>query len=612
MANLIQIKRSLNSASPTSLANGELAYTANGNVLFIGSNGATVAIGGERNPGVLTANQALVANSTSYIDLIKAANAVLTSISANGSYGSAGQVLVSDGANVYWGTGTSGSNTQVQFNDSGVANGAAGFTFDKSTNTLAVGNTLTVNNVFSTTQVNSALLSVGTDFLANSSGVYSTGTVNADTLAVGTSTLANSTGVYTGTVNAASLTVGSDLIANSSGLFTSGQVNADSLTVGSSFVADNSKVEIDANTQLIANGTSGSSGQVLYTTGSGVYWADVTGDILSVAAGDGLTGGGNSGDITINVGSGNGISVDADSVFVNAADGLVANASGLFVLAGTGVTVNATGVHIGQAVETTSDVTFNDLTVNGNTILGSNSSDLVTINAKVGTDVIPSANATYSLGSAGSRWAEIYAGNVVAVAAYYSGNVEVSGDVIIAGNLITTNVQSVIISDPLIYLAGNNTISDIVDIGFAGTYYSGGEQKSTGLFRDATDEKYYLFKDLTQDLTTSVTVNVADPTFALADLSVYLNSGGLITNSTAVSITANSTVAVDITANTLSLSSPLSAVNGGTGYNTYIAGDILTAGNSTSLSVLSLGTDGYVLQSNGSALVYDTLDGGTF
>ena len=40
MANLIQIKRSLNTATAPSLANGELAFTANGDHLFIGSNGA--------------------------------------------------------------------------------------------------------------------------------------------------------------------------------------------------------------------------------------------------------------------------------------------------------------------------------------------------------------------------------------------------------------------------------------------------------------------------------------------------------------------------------------------------------------------------------------------
>ena len=42
--NLIQIKRSLTTANATSLANGELAYTANGDVLWIGSNGGIKAI----------------------------------------------------------------------------------------------------------------------------------------------------------------------------------------------------------------------------------------------------------------------------------------------------------------------------------------------------------------------------------------------------------------------------------------------------------------------------------------------------------------------------------------------------------------------------------------
>ena len=63
MANLIQIKRSTTASTPGSLANGELAFTSNGDVLYIGSpNGSVVAIGGVRVPGFLTANQALVAN----------------------------------------------------------------------------------------------------------------------------------------------------------------------------------------------------------------------------------------------------------------------------------------------------------------------------------------------------------------------------------------------------------------------------------------------------------------------------------------------------------------------------------------------------------------------
>ena len=78
MAGTIQVKRSANTATPTALEFGELAWSSKGQVLHIGrEDGDTanlVAISGTRTPGTLTANQALVANSTSFINEIKAAN----------------------------------------------------------------------------------------------------------------------------------------------------------------------------------------------------------------------------------------------------------------------------------------------------------------------------------------------------------------------------------------------------------------------------------------------------------------------------------------------------------------------------------------------------------
>lgn len=70
-----------------------------------------------------------------------------------------------------------------------------------------------------TTSVNSALLTVGTSFIANSLGAYHTGTINAASHTVGTDVIANSTGVFTtGTVNAAAHTIGSTLVANTTQL----------------------------------------------------------------------------------------------------------------------------------------------------------------------------------------------------------------------------------------------------------------------------------------------------------------------------------------------------------------------------------------------------------
>jgi hypothetical protein len=84
MAGTIQIKRSANTATPSTLDFGEVAWSSNGGTLHIGREASNtsnvVAIGGVRTPGTLTANQALVANSTSSINEIKAANVYFDTI----------------------------------------------------------------------------------------------------------------------------------------------------------------------------------------------------------------------------------------------------------------------------------------------------------------------------------------------------------------------------------------------------------------------------------------------------------------------------------------------------------------------------------------------------
>jgi hypothetical protein len=124
----------------------------------------------------------------------------------------------------------------VQFNDSGAPNGTSGFTFDKTTNSASLANTLSVNalstnsiSVGGTAVVNSTVITIGSV------------TVNASTLAIGANVflstteltignstvnaVANSTTINVGTLSTNSLTVGSNV--------TLGTV---SLTIGNSTV----------------------------------------------------------------------------------------------------------------------------------------------------------------------------------------------------------------------------------------------------------------------------------------------------------------------------------------------------------------------------------------
>jgi hypothetical protein len=75
----------------------------------------------------------------------------------------------------------------------------------------------------------------------------------------------------------------------------------------------------------------------------------------------------------------------------------------------------------------------------------------------------------------------------------------VTGDLIVSGDTVQQDVTKLTVEDPLIELARSNS-ANAFDIGFFGKYVDSGT-KYAGLFRDASDGKFKLFKDTTVDLT---------------------------------------------------------------------------------------------------------------
>jgi hypothetical protein len=610
MANLIQIKRSTSTASPTSLANGEFAYSSNGNVLFIGANGAVEAIGGKRTPGTLTANQALVANSSSGIDKIVTANAVLQKVYANGSHGTAGYLLATDsGGNTFWQnpanltTSAGGSDTQVQFNSGGAFAGDSGLTFNSTTDTLST------NTVQSNT-VNAAVHSVGTSFIANSTGVTTTGFANVGTtLSAGNTTITGFANVIS---DSAVLRVGnatSFSVSNTSGHYPV------SNTLANALGASTARWALNATTGSFAGAVSGittlAAGNTTITGFANVTSTIQGGSSLTIAGAlSGVTTAA-MGNTTI-TGFAN-VSTSVNSAILSVGTSFIANTTGAYHTGTTNSAVLSVGTNF--VANTTQVTAAVPVVMNANVTIGDAATDVLRINADVGTNIIPSANVTYNLGGVLERWDNLYVRGITSETGSFTGNVSISGDLLVTGNVTTINVSSLSVSDPVIKLAANNTAGDSLWLGFTGHYNGQGNTTNhAGLARNPTDKEFYMFGTYGNEtlLVDNNTINTADPSFSLANLNVYLKSGGLVTNSSVVAITANSTVAVNITANSLTLSTPLAATSGGTGFNTYGSGDILVANSGNALSKLSLGSDGKLLQSNGSALIYADLDGGTF
>lgn len=527
-SNILQIKRSQTTGTPASLANGELAFTSAGNVVFIGNYGSVLAIGGERNPGVLTANQALVANSTSFLNIIKTNNLTVTgSINANGSTGSAGDLLTSDGAGkTYW---TPASSLTV------------GPEYIKDTDSR----TLYGNLVFTGANTRVDNLNVGT--INRSPKLTLTGDVS------GNVTFTNlGDAILNVTVN-----------------------NANGVTLG----------------------------------------VDTTGDyVQQVSAGNG---------VNVSVSSG------AGSIPV------------VTVKPGTGVTVDSSGVSIGQNVASTASVTFGGLQINGNANFGTSFADHVTFGGTINSDIVPTNVNGSRIGLAGAIWNEGYFekiilgtsydttvtgsggtvqlnnlsanGNITANTATIYHDVYIGGTLHITGNAVFSNVETYVVTDPLIQLAANNNLTDILDIGIFGNYGTDGNpsnHKHTGIFRDASDGVYKIFTNL--DVAPSTYVDTGDSSYRQGTLQAYLNSGALTSSASNLSIIATNTLSVNIQANTLTLTTPLAYDSGGTGFKTYTNGDLLVGNTVSGLNKLTIGPAGYILQSDGTNLVYASLDGGSF
>ena len=182
--------------------------------------------------------------------------------------------------------------------------------------------------------------------------------------------------------------------------------------------------------------------------------------------------------------------------------------------------------------------------------------------------------------------------------------VEISGNLTIAGTLTNVNTTNLQVDDSLIQLGRDNNSSDVVDIGFVGLYDAGGTDKYAGLFRDANDSgKFKLFIDSQEDLSTTNTINTSATGYTVATLVANLEAatvdidGGNIDGTTIATsdITVGTGKTLNVSGGTLTLA------------NDQISGDAINGGTIGSVTISQLAG---ALDANNQAITNVNIDSG--
>jgi hypothetical protein len=158
----------------------------------------------------------------------------------------------------------------------------------------------------------------------------------------------------------------------------------------------------------------------------------------------------------------------------------------------------------------------------------------------------------------------------------------VTGNLYVFGNTTTFAIDQFEIQDPLLLLGTGNYFTDTLDIGFA-SHYNDGQNAHTGLIRDSSTKEFHFFKGYTPELNANNNINLNHASYQEANVSAAYFKGNVIaTTVSTVSLTSGS-----ISTNTLSLVTPLSVSSGGTGTNSFSAGQLIIGDGTNSLRSLT-------------------------
>jgi hypothetical protein len=347
-----------------------------------------------------------------------------------------------------------GANTQIQFNDNNALNGSAYFTYDKYSNAVSIGGSLTT--------FNAGNISAGGYFLGNGSQL--TG------IASGYSNVQVATYLptYTGIVTASNVAVNGNVTAQyilGSGQFLTGlpagysNVNVKAYTESMGF-QNYSNVNLSAYLGgNVAIGTAGAIsgafhtfvGNITQTSSGGAVYINTTGNVIaaSVIAGTSTIGGLTltSGTLFRNGGEtqilGGGAQTTRAMIRLGNGQGMVLYGSG--TAAAPNVPNDGIIIHGGDG---------NIQLVARNTASGGSRIQMRAELVEIQGNITPVGNLVYNIGNATNQWNTIFASNISATGnVTVQSNLNVTGNVTVQSNLnVTGNVYSNSGTDPLGYV----------------------------------------------------------------------------------------------------------------------------------------------------------------
>jgi hypothetical protein len=692
MTSRVKIKRSETSGNPAVLGQGELAYSAlpdnganGGDRLYIGTGTETagnavnhVVIGGkyftdklDHTPGVLTANSAVIVDSSSKIDNLKVDNIEIdansiTSTNANGNISitpNGSGSLVLDGQN--W-PQADGSNGQIL-----TTNGSGQLSWASSTVTPETVQDIVGDMVTGNTETGIAVTYDDTngklDFAVNNPVITISGDVD------GSATMTN--------------------LGNTTIAVTLDTVNSNVGTFGSSSAVP--VVTVNAKGLVTSVSTAGISTSFTIAADSGTPDVFNNGETLSIVGGEGIDTTVSSATNTITISAENASDTNKGVATFNAAnfattsgdvtikDAGVTNAK----LVNSSVTIGSSTVALGATITSLSGLTEvqvdniningNTLTatdVNGNVVLSPNGSGVVDVTDSRITGVASPVGATDAANKS-------YVDNAVtglsfkeAVNLLSNTNVALTGS---SGTLVIDGHAQLVAADTgyRILLKAQTTDSEngIYAYSDDGTTYTLTRSTDADVYTELQGAAVFVLEGVTYAQTGWTETNYTLTSFAgqtwvqFSGSGAYVAGEGLTLTGTTFNVGAGD--GISVTANAVSLSSSVAGngltqsagvinavgtadrisvssdaidiastyagqtsittlgtigtgtwnattigtTKGGTNLTSYSTGDILYASATNTLSKLSIGADGKVLQVNGSGVpVWADIDGGTY